>query len=263
MGFQTIASSVKAGVATITLSRPEQLNALNRQMLVELEEALGRVATDPDARVLVVTGAGERAFAAGVDIREFLEMDPRAALQFSRDIQRTFRSLETLPKPTVAMVNGFALGGGCELMMACDIAYAATSAKIGQPEIGLGLIPGAGGTQRLRRLVGKQKAMELILTGDLIPADEALRIGLVCKVVPPGALAAEVEALCQKLLGKGDVALRMAKEAIGAGSEADLATGSEIEAKSFSVCFTTQDVREGVRAFLEKRKPNFQKQGQT
>ncbi len=257
MGFQTITLDVKAGVATITLNRPQQLNALNRDMLADLDEAFDQVTADPEARVLVITGSGERAFAAGVDIREFLTMDPRAALQFSRDIQRTFATLDALPKPTIAMVNGFALGGGCELMMACGIVYASSSAKLGQPEIGLGLIPGAGGTQRLTRLVGKQKAMELILTGEPITAEEALRIGLVCKVVPPAALQGEVDALCGKLLAKGDVALRMAKEAIQFGSEADLSVGQEIEAKSFSVCFTTEDVREGVAAFLEKRKPTF------
>jgi enoyl-CoA hydratase len=257
MAFQTIDLGIKAGVATLTLNRPQQLNALNRRMLAELDEALARVAAEPDARVLVLTGAGERAFAAGVDIREFLEMDAIAALQFSHDIQRTFRALEALSKPTVAMVQGFALGGGCELMMACGITYAATTAKIGQPEIGLGLIPGAGGTQRLTRLVGRQKAMEMILTGDLIGAEEALRIGLVCRVVEPAALAGEVDALCAKLLSKGDVALRMAKDAVGVAAETDLATGLEIEAKSFSVCFTSPDLREGVSAFLEKRKPAF------
>jgi enoyl-CoA hydratase len=257
MGFETITLSVKAGVATITLNRPQHLNALNRNMVAELDEALGRVAADAEARVLVITGAGDRAFAAGVDVREFLAMDPRAALQFSRDIQRTFRRLETLPQPSIAMVNGFALGGGCELMMACSIAYAAATARLGQPEIGLGLIPGAGGTQRLARLAGRQKAMELILTGDVISAEEACRIGLVCKVVAPAALPEEVAALCDRLAGKGAVALRMAKEAVAAASDRGLTEGLELEAKSFSLCFTADDVREGVTAFLEKRKPKF------
>jgi enoyl-CoA hydratase len=257
MGFETLTLSVTAGVATITLSRPQHLNALNRTMLAELDEALARIAADPVARVLVVTGAGERAFAAGVDIREFVTMDPGAALQFSRDIQQTLRRLERLPQPSIAMVNGFALGGGCELMMACSIAYAAATAKLGQPEIGLGLIPGAGGTQRLARLVGRQKAMELILTGDLITAEEACRIGLVCKVVAPDALAGEVAALSERIATKGAVALRMAKEAVEAASDAALVDGLELEAKSFSLCFTTGDVREGVTAFLEKRQPKF------
>jgi len=255
--LETIQLVIEGGVATITLNRPRQLNALNRQMIRELDEAFDVVKADPTARVLVIMGAGDRAFAAGADIREFAEMDPAGALEFSRDIQRVYRKLETMPKPTIAAVNGFALGGGCELMMACDIAYAADTAKLGQPEITLGLIAGAGGTQRLPRLVGKQKAKELMMTGDMIPAEEALRLGLLCKVVPAGDLMAEVRALCEKLLGKGDVALRLMKEAIQAGLEVDLATGFEIEAKSWSLCFATEDHAEGINAFLEKRKPTF------
>ncbi len=257
MGFETILIKIEGGVATITLNRPQQLNALNRQMFRELDEAFDEVTSDPAARVLVITGAGDRAFAAGADIREFVDMSPVAALDFSSNAQRVFRKLETMPKPTIAAVNGFALGGGCELMMACDIAYAADSARVGQPEITLGIIPGAGGTQRLARLVGKQKAKELEMTGDMISAEEALRLGLVCKVVPAAELMNEVRKLCEKLLSKGDVALRMVKEAIEAGSQVDLNTGMEIEAKAWSVCFTTEDHVEGVKAFLEKRKPNF------
>lgn len=257
MGFETIVRSTERGVATIRLNRPERLNALNRQMFRELDQAFDEVTADAAARVLVITGAGDRAFAAGADIREFMDMSPVAALDFSRNAQRVFRKLETLPKPTIAAVNGFALGGGCELMMACDIAYAADTAKVGQPEISLGIIPGAGGTQRLSRLVGKQKAKELCMTGDMIPAEEALRLGLVCRVVPAAELMTEVGRLCERILGKGDVALRMVKEAIEAGAQVDLASGMEMEAKSWAVCFTTEDRAEGVRAFLEKRAPNF------
>ncbi len=257
MGFETIVLKIEGGVATITLNRPQQMNALNRQMFRELDEAFDEVAADPAARLLVITGAGDRAFAAGADIREFVGMGPLAALDFSRNAQRIYRKLETMPKPTIAAVNGFALGGGCELMMACDMAYAADTARMGQPEITLGIIPGAGGTQRLPRLVGKQKAKELEMTGDMVPAEEALRLGLVCKVVPAADLMAEVQKLCEKLLSKGDVALRMAKEAIEAGMQVDLTTGMEIEAKAWSVCFTTEDYAEGVKAFLEKRKANF------
>lgn len=257
MGFETIILNIERGVATITLNRPQQLNALNGRMFTELDEALDGVAADPMARILVITGAGDRAFAAGADIREFVGMGPIAALEFSRHAQGVFRKLETMRQPTIAGVNGFALGGGCELMTACDIVYAADTAKLGQPEITLGLIPGAGGTQRLSRLVGKQKAKELCMAGDMISADEALRIGLVCKVVPAAELMAEVQKLCQRILSKGDVALRMLKEAIEAGAQADLVTGLEIEAKCWSLCFTTEDHVEGVRAFLEKRTPNF------
>ena len=210
MGFETILLKIERGVATITLNRPQRLNALSRQMFRELDEAFDEVATDPAARVLVITGAGDRAFAAGADIREFVEMSPVTSLDSSRNGQRVLRKLETMPKPTIAAVNGFALGGGCELMMACDIAYAADTAKVGQPEITLGIIPGHGGTQRLARLVGKQKAKELAMTGDMVPAEEALRLGLVCRVVPAAALMAEVQKLCERILSKGDVALRMA-----------------------------------------------------
>ncbi len=257
MAFETILLKIERGAATITLNRPQRLNALSQQMFRELDEAFDEVATDPAARVLVITGAGDRAFAAGADIREFVGLNPVAALDFSRNGQRVLRKLETMPKPTIAAVNGFALGAGCELMMACDIAYAADTAKVGQPEITLGIIPGVGGTQRLARLVGKQKAKELAMTGDMVPADEALRIGLVCRVVPAAELMAEVQKLCERILSKGDVALRMAKEAIEAGSHVDLASGQEIEAKSFSLCFATEDRVEGVNAFLEKRTPNF------
>jgi enoyl-CoA hydratase len=257
MGFETIVVTVKDGIATITLNRPQQMNALNRQMFRDLDAAFDQVAADPGARVVVITGSGDRAFAAGADIREFVGMGPVEALDFSRNAQRIFRKLETMAKPAIAAVNGFALGGGCELMMACDIAYAADTAKMGQPEINLGIIPGAGGTQRLSRLVGKQKAKELEMTGDMLSAQEALQIGLVCKVVPAGELMAEVQKLCAKILSKSDVALRMVKEAIEAGAQVDLASGMGIEAKAWSLCFTTEDHVEGTQAFLEKRKPNF------
>ena len=257
MGFETIEVSHDGGVTTIRLNRPKQLNALNQQVFRELDQVLDQLAIDPAVRVLVITGAGDRAFAAGADIREFEAMGPMEALEFSRNTQRILRKLETLPKPTIAAVNGFALGGGCELMMACDIVYAAESARIGQPEITLGIIPGAGGTQRLARLVGKQKAKELALTGEMLSAAEARELHLISKVVPAAELMTEVQKLCEKLLSKGAIALRMAKEAIEFGSEADLAAGLEIEAKSWSVCFTTEDRVEGVKAFLEKRKPIF------
>jgi enoyl-CoA hydratase len=257
MGFETIEIKAADGVTTVTLNRPAQLNALNRRMIQELDQALDEMAADRTARILVLTGAGARAFAAGGDIHEFERMDHLAALEYGRNVQRVFRKLETMPKPTVAAVNGFALGGGCEMMMACDIAYAADTARIGQPEITLGIIPGAGGTQRLPRVVGKPKALELLMTGDTLTAVEALQIGLVCKVVPAAELMAEVETLCQKLLAKGAVALQMVKEAALAGLEVDLGSGLEFEAKSFAACFATEDRIEGIKAFLEKRRPAF------
>ncbi len=257
MGYETIEVETADGITTLTLNRPAQLNALNHRMIQELDRALDEMAADNTARVLVLTGAGERAFAAGGDIHEFERMDHLTALAYGRNIQRVFRKLETLPKPSVAAVNGFALGGGCELMLACDIAYAADTARIGQPEVTLGIIPGAGGTQRLPRVVGKPKALELLMTGDTLTAAEALAIGLVCKVVPAANLMAEVEGLCRKLLARGAVALQMAKEAALAGMEVDMDSGLEFEAKSFAACFATEDRVEGVRAFLEKRKPAF------
>lgn len=257
MGFTTIELAVGDGIATITLNRPKALNALNRQMVAELDQAIDQVERGEGVRVVVLTGAGDKAFAAGADINEFKGMGTREALPFSQDIQRIWRRLERLPMPTIAAVNGYALGGGCELMMACDIAYAADTARIGQPEINLGVMPGAGGTQRLPRLVGKQRAKELLLTGDMIDAQEAYRLGLVNKVVPLAELMAEVRKLCEKLKGKPAVALRMIKEAVEQGYDQDLVTALDIEAKAWALCFATEDKEEGVAAFLEKRKPAF------
>ncbi|MBI4641770.1 MAG: enoyl-CoA hydratase/isomerase family protein [Candidatus Tectomicrobia bacterium] len=257
MLFQTIELKMEEGIATITLNRPQALNALNRQLLGELEEAVEQVGADEAVRVVIITGSGERAFSAGADISEFKEMSAIDALNFARFIQRVFLKVESLPKPAIAAVNGYALGGGCELMMACDIAYASERARVGQPEINLGVIPGGGGTQRLPRLIGKQRAKELILTGDMIDANEALRLGLVSKIFPPDQLMPAVNALAEKLKSKGTVALRVAKEAIEEGFNTDLLTGMSIEAKAWSVCFSTEDKSEGIAAFLEKRSALF------
>ncbi len=257
MGFQTIELQVEGGIATITLNRPKALNALNLAMVGELAQAVHQVRDDPTVRVVVITGSGEKAFAAGADITEFKQMSPMDAWSFNQQIQRLYLDIEGLAKPVIAAVNGYALGGGCELMMACDIVYASDQAKIGQPEINLGIIPGAGGTQRLPRLIGKQRAKELVLTGDIIGAQEAWNLGLLNKVLPPDQLMPEVKKLAEKLVAKGAVALKAAKAAIEEGYDIELDRGLANEGKLFALCFATEDKTEGVNAFLEKRKPNF------
>jgi enoyl-CoA hydratase len=257
MEFQTIAFVVESGIATITLNRPQALNALNFAMVEELEQAVRQVRDDPAIRVLVITGAGEKAFAAGADITEFKGMSPVDAWVFTQRMQRLYLDLERLSKPVVAAVNGYALGAGCELMMACDITYAAETARIGQPEINLGLLPGAGGTQRLSRLIGKQRAKELVLTGDMIGAQEAWNLGLLNKVVPAADLMASVKKLAEKLAAKGAVALKAAKEAVEEGYDVGLESGLANEGKLFGLCFATEDKAEGVSAFIEKRPPRF------
>jgi len=257
MGFQTIELQTEGGIATVTLNRLKALNALNLAMVGELEQAVQQIREDPAIRVVVITGAGDKAFAAGADITEFKTMSPVDAWMFTQQVQRVYMEIERLPKPVIAAVNGYALGGGCELMMACDIVYASDRAKIGQPEINLGIIPGAGGTQRLSRLIGKQRAKELVLTGDLIGAEEAWNLGLLNRVVPHEQLTTEVRKLAEKLAAKGAVALKAAKEAVEEGYDIGLERGVANEGKLFGLCFGTEDKVEGVNAFLEKRPPNF------
>jgi len=257
MAFQTIELQIEGGIATIMLSRPKALNALNFAMVGELEQAVQQVRDDPTVRVVVITGAGEKAFAAGADITEFKGMSAVDAWMFTQRIQRLYLEIERLAKPVIAAVNGFALGGGCELMMACDIVYASERAKIGQPEVNLGIIPGAGGTQRLSRLIGKQRAKELVLTGDMIGAEEAWNLGLLNKVIAHDQLMTEVKKLAEKLAAKGAVALKAAKEAVEEGYDIELERGIANEGKLFGLCFGTEDKVEGVNAFLEKRPPQF------
>jgi enoyl-CoA hydratase len=257
MGFETIELQIEGGIATITLNRPKALNALNLAMVRELGQAVHQVRDDPMVRVVVITGAGDKAFAAGADITEFKEMSPVDAWVFTQQMQRVYLDIERLPKPVIAAVNGYALGGGCELMMTCDIVYASDRAKIGQPEINLGIIPGSGGTQRLARLIGKQRAKELVLTGDMIGAQEAWNLGLLNKVFPPDQLMPEVKKLAEKLAAKGAVALKAAKEAVEEGYDIELGRAIANEGKLFGLCFGTEDKAEGVNAFLEKRPPQF------
>ena len=250
--------AVLDGVAWITINRPKKLNALNRETVEAIVAAARRAIDDPDVAVLVLTGSGEKAFVAGADIGEMAAMDACEGQAFGRFMQTSFDLLERSPKPVIAAVNGFALGGGCELAMACHIRIAGDNARFGQPEVNLGLIPGAGGTQRLQRLVGRGKAMEMILTADIIPAEEAHRIGLVNQVAPAAELRDRVTALAAGLRRKGPVALARAMDAVITGGDLGLDDAMRLEASLFGLCFATGDMKEGTAAFLEKRKPEFQ-----
>jgi enoyl-CoA hydratase len=254
--YETILLERRGGVALLTINRPEKRNALNIQTRREGAAALEELREDESVRVVVVTGAGDKAFIAGADISEF---EGRTA-NTQRDVmlgRSLFTAVDTFTKPLIAMVNGYCLGGGCELAMACDIRVASDKASFGQPEINLGIIPGGGGTQRLTRLVGEGKAMELILTGDIIDAQTAYNIGLVQMVVPATDLEARTMELAGRIAEKSPIALRLAKEAVRIASRSNLDEGLRREVDLFALCFSSEDKDEGVRAFLEKRKPQF------
>jgi enoyl-CoA hydratase len=256
--YENILVERQENYAIITFNRPKVLNALNQSLLAELAAAIDELADDDDVRAVVLTGAGDRAFAAGADIGEFNDLSSASiAAGFAQRGQALTNKIERLSKPVIAAINGFALGGGCELAMACDIRVAADTARLGQPEINLGIIPGYGGTQRLARLVGKGAAKLLCLSGDPLTADEALRIGLVDKVTPAADLLAEAKALAAKLAGKAPVAVAAIKQAINVGAEGTLADGLAFEAAQFGLTFDTEDRVEGVNAFLEKRPPTW------
>ncbi|MFQ6076602.1 MAG: enoyl-CoA hydratase/isomerase family protein [Candidatus Bathyarchaeia archaeon] len=257
MGFKNIILEKRDGVAEIVLSRPRVLNAINSEMLLELKRAIKEAQLDEGVRVLVIRGVGERAFSVGADVKEMVEAGPMRAREFSRLGKGVMEALENLGKPVIAGVNGLALGGGCELAMACDIVIASENARFGQPEINVGIIPGWGGSQRLPRLAGWKKAKELIFTGDAIDAREAERIGLVNRVVPADRLDEAVNELVQKLLSKSPLTLKLAKDVMVQGIRADLPSGLAHETEVFSLCFSTEDGKEGMRALLEKRKPEF------
>ena len=257
MLFENLLLDRDGAVVTVTINRPKSLNALNRQTLRELGEALAQLQDDPIVRCLIITGAGDRAFIAGADINELAVLTPLNARELALSGQHLFSVIETLGKPVVAAINGVALGGGCELAMACTLRIASDTARLGQPEINLGLIPGYAGTQRMARLVGKGKAMELILTGIHITADEAVRIGLVNRVVPAGELMTHVRALAAELAAKPPVAVRCCIDAINQGLDMPFAEGCQHEATLFGLVTSTEDMREGTKAFLEKRKAEF------
>ncbi len=247
----------KEGIGFITINRPEKLNALNYETLEELECLFFELEKDNEVKVIIITGAGEKAFVAGADIKELSELNPLKAKEFAEKGQRIFSMIENMKKPVIAAVNGFALGGGCELALACHIRVASHSAKLGQPEVKLGLIPGYGGTQRLTRLVGKGFATEIILTGDMIDAEEARRIGLVNRVVEPSELMPTCLSIAKKIMANSPVAVKLALDAINRGTEVNLKEGLALEANLFSLCFASEDSKEGTKAFLEKRQPNF------
>jgi enoyl-CoA hydratase len=246
-----------AGIALVSINRPDKLNALSGAVVAELEHAFAGFARDSAIRALILTGVGEKAFVAGADIQELAKLTAFEARLFAVRGQRTFRMLETMPKPSVAAINGYALGGGLELAMACTVRFAAESAKMGQPEVKLGIIPGYGATQRLPRLVGRGRALELLLSGEPIPAAEAHRIGLVNAVVPQCDLLSYSRAWLGKTLTNAPLALGLVMEAVDAGLNVSLEEGLRFEAAAFGVSAATEDRREGTRAFLEKRRAVF------
>jgi len=245
-----------ASIGKITINRPDALNALNSSVMHALNDVLSEVEKDEELRVLIVTGSG-RSFVAGADIKEMQSYNSLEARKYAELGLKTMQRIEELPIPVIAMVNGFALGGGCELSLACEIRYASDKAKFGQPEVGLGITPGFGGTQRLSRLVGLANAKELVYTGKVIDAQEALRIGLVNKVVSSEDLEAETMKLAQSIANQSATAVQSAKVAINRGFDATLANSFEYEKNLFSLCFSTKDQKEGMLAFVEKRKAKF------
>ena len=257
MAYRTIIFEEADGLATIAFNRPKAMNALSEELLTEFSQALAAIAEDEDIRVLILTGAGEKAFVAGADITELATLNPLQGRKFSRQGHRVIGMLQKLPIPVMAAVNGYALGGGCEIALACDFIYAAETAIFGLPEITLGLIPGFGGTQRLPRAVGVNMAKELIFTGKMVPAAEAVTIGLVNRVFPADTLMAETLKTAGVMAARGKVSLRAAKQAVNSGMNADLATGCALEIDAFSLCLASEDAREGTTAFLEKRKAVF------
>jgi len=248
---------VSGGIARLTINRPEKLNALDRTTIEEIDRAVARAGADREAGVVLITGMGEKAFVAGADIAELSTQTANEGAAYARAGQAAFGRLETLGKPSIAVINGYALGGGLELALACTLRIASDKAKMGQPETALALIPGYGGTQRLSRLVGRGRAMEMILTGDPIDAAEGLRIGLLNRVVGAAGLMDAATDIARKLLSRGPVALRYAMQAIHEGLQMSLDEGLSLEAALFGLTCATEDMREGTRAFLEKRKPAF------
>jgi enoyl-CoA hydratase len=257
MTFENLLLERDGAVALITISRPPVLNALNIQTIDELRRAVLDVTHDPAIRAVIVTGSGEKAFVAGADIKEFAGLSPAKGKELAQRGQHVFDLIENMGKPVIAAINGFALGGGCELALACTLRIAADSARLGQPEINLGLMPGYAGTQRLARLIGKGAALDLLLTGRQVAADEALRLGLVNRVVPAASLMAECRALAHELAAKAPVAAQFIIEAVNRGLEVSFDKGQFLEASLFGLTASTEDMREGTRAFLEKRKPTF------
>ena len=257
MTYENLTVEIRDRIARVTVNRPKVLNALNERTVREIHAAFASLKHDPSVGAAILTGAGEKAFVAGADINELAVMSPLQGEASSRLGQAAFAEIESLGKPVIAAVNGFALGGGCELALACHMRFAAEGAKMGLPEVGLGIMPGYGGTQRLPRLVGLGRALELIATARLIDAQEAYRIGLVNGVLPAADLLPHCEKVAGEILSRGPLAVRCAMDAAIRGTETDLTHGLEMESTYFGLLASTADMREGLRAFLEKRKPTF------
>ena len=255
--MNNVIMEVNDEIALVTINRPKSLNALNSETLAELDQCFDEISTRKDIKVLILTGSGQKAFVAGADISEMVNATPAEGRQMGMLAKQAFLKLETMPQVTIAAVNGYALGGGCEISMACDIRIASDNARFGQPETGLGILPGFGGTQRLARLIGKGRAKELIFTCDQIDAQEAYRIGLANKVVPQGELIDTCKKMAAKIISKGSYAISLAKEAINTGMDTDLSSGLTLEADLFGLSFSTHDKTEGMTAFLEKRKADL------
>ena len=257
MTFENLLLDISDNIATITINRPQAMNALSPDTIRELGAVIKLLQERDDAHVILITGAGDKAFVAGGDISTFAEAGPLEAREFALLAQNVLHMIETGSKPVIAVLNGYTLGGGCGLAMACDLPLASGKARLGQPEVNIGIIPGWGGTQRLPRLVGKGLAMEMLLTGEMIDADEAYRIGLVNKVYPAATLMEKARELAAKIAAKGQVSIRLTKEAVQRGMELDIEHANRYEADLFALCFDTEDQKEGMRAFLEKCPPNF------
>jgi enoyl-CoA hydratase len=257
MSYENLLYEKKDGIAYITFNRPKVLNALNRKTVEELQRVLIDARDDASVRVLILTGSGEKAFVAGADINELALQTPVHGKEFSLFGQSVLHLLETMGKPSICAINGFALGGGCELALCCSIRLASNTAKLGQPEVKLGILPGYGGTQRMARLCGKAVAHELCLTGEMISAEEAQRIGLVNHIYPPAELLPAAEAMAKKIIERAPLAVKYCMEVIERGVEMPLAEGLFLEATLFGLCCATEDIREGTKAFLEKRAAQF------
>ena len=257
MAYENLLFQVEDGIAVLTFNRPKALNALNSRTLAELDALLQAEAREPAVRALVLTGAGDKAFVAGADIAEMSAMTAQQARVFAELGQRAFSRLEALPIPTIAAVNGYALGGGGELALSCDLVYASERARFGQPEVNLGLLPSWGGTQRLARRVGAMRALEIVLTGEMVEAQPAKEMGLCLDVLAPEALLPHAKAKAKLIASRGPLAVAAAKRVLRAGADAGLAQGLALEAEAFGLVFASDDMREGTKAFLEKRPPKF------
>lgn len=257
MAYENILVEVEDGIALLKINRPKVLNALNKATLLEIQQALRELTEREDVRGLIITGEGEKAFVAGADVAEMAEMTPQEAQEFSRLGHETLKMIEEFPWPVIAAVNGYALGGGLEVALACDLIFASEGARLGLPEVTLGIFPGFGGTQRLPRLIGRARALEVILTGQMFEAQRAYEMGMVNRVCPADRLLEEAKEVARQMAKNGPIAVKMAKKVVKEGLDSTLREGEELEIEAWANLFSTHDQKEGMKAFLEKRKPSF------